>query len=532
MSKATGQKTKALGVRREALGVCGRKSKTYRLPSPTYRPRSWALGPLLGLVLLSGCLVGPNYHRPETPTPENWFETPAGLTEAPPTLVEWWTVFRDPELDSLVDRALRSNKSLQLAEARILQARAQRMIAAAAGLPTLNATGSYSRARRGTNAFSFATGGAGTGTSTITGGPGPGNFGFSGNLFQAGLDATWELDLFGGVRRAVEAANANLGAAQENFRNTLVTLLGEVGTSYFQLRGSQRRIAVARENINIQRKTVELTQGQFQAGLGTRLQVVQAQALLATTESQIPPLETTVKQSIYQLGVLLGTEPEALLRELTPLGALPPPPPQVPVGLPSELLRRRPDIRMAERQLAAATAQIGVAVANLFPKLSLTGSYGYESTAISNLFSPGSQFWNIGPGLTLPLFAGGQLRGNVHLQTALQEQALATYENTILTAFQDVENSIVAYAEAQAARVSLTQAVNANQEATTISQDLYEKGLTDFLNVLQSETALYQAQDRLIQNDQLALTSLVALFKALGGGWEVVAPEPATGENR
>ena len=485
-------------------------------------------GPLLGLLLWTGCAVGPNYQRPQIPVSESWAETSDTLMAAPVDMVQWWTVFGDPLLDGVVDQALRSNKSLQLAEARILQARAQRMVAASTGLPMLNATGSYTRLKRSSNAFSFTTGGVG-GTPGTTG---PGAFGFSGDLFQAGLDASWEIDVFGGVRRAVEAANANIGAAQEDFRDTLVTLLGEVATNYFQLRGNQRRIAVAIENIDIQRKTVELARGRFEAGLGSRLEVAQARALLATTESQIPPLETTVKQSIHQLGVLLGSEPRALLPELSPSGRLPPEPPNVPVGLPSDLLRRRPDIRRAERQLAAATAEIGVAVADLFPKLSLTGTFGYQSTKTSNLFSSGSQFWNAGPGLSLPLFHGGQIRGNIQVRTALQKQALATYENTVLTALQDVENSITAYAEAQAARASLARAVSANQEATQIAQELYEKGLTDFLNVLQSEGSLYQAQDRLIQNDQQALTSLVALFKALGGGWETVAPEAPRSEDQ
>jgi outer membrane protein, multidrug efflux system len=501
----------------------------------TRRPMVWdprrdpaRLGTVLLLFLLGGCTVGPTYHRPETPVPQAWAETSTTVTAGPIKMVQWWTVFHDAQLDGLVEQALRSNKSLQLAEARILQARAQRMVAAAAGLPMLNATGSYSRYQRSTNAFSFITGGA----SGTTAGAGTGGFGLSGDLFQAGLDASWEIDTFGGVRRAVESANASLAAAQEDFRDTLVTLLGEVATNYFQLRGNQRRIAVARENIGIQRKTVELTQGQFQAGLGTRLQVAQAEALLATTESQIPPLETTVKQSIHQLGVLIGAEPEVLLQELSPPGPMPPAPTEVPVGLPSDLLRRRPDIRRAERQLAAATAQIGVAVADLFPKLSLTGTYGFQSAQTSNLFSSGSEFWNVGPGLSLPLFHGGQIRGNIQVQTALAQQALATYESTVLTALQDVENSMVAYAEAQAGRDSLTRVVRANEEATRISQDLYEKGLSDFLNVLQSEGSLYQAQDRLIQNDQLALTSVVALFKALGGGWEIVAAEPQGREER
>jgi outer membrane protein, multidrug efflux system len=486
------------------------------------------LGTILLLFLLGGCAVGPNYHQPEAPVPQSWAETSDTVTAEPVDLVPWWTVFNDAQLDRLVEQTLRSNKSLRLAEARILQARAQRIIAGAAGLPTLNATGSYTRLQRSQNAFSSAFAGPGGSTGSI----GSGALGLSGDLFEAGLDASWEVDVFGGVRRAVEAANADLAAAQEDFRDTLVTLLGEVATNYFQLRGTQRRIDVARENIDTQRKSVELTRGRFEAGLGSRLEVAQAEALRATTESQIPPLETTIKQSIYQLGVLLGVEPETLLQELAPPGPIPPIPPTVPAGLPSDLLRRRPDIRRAERQLAAATAQIGVAVAALFPSLSLTGAYGYQSMKSSNLFSPDSQFWNFGPSLSVPLFRGGQIRGNIQVQTALQKQALATYENTVLTALQDVENALVAHTQTQAARVSLARAVTANQEATRIAQDLYEKGLSDFLNVLQSEGALYQAQDRLIQNEQQAGTALVALFKALGGGWEVVAADPRGMEER
>ncbi|MGE5293442.1 MAG: TolC family protein, partial [Solirubrobacterales bacterium] len=344
------------------------------------------------------------------------------------------------------------------------------------------------------------------------------------------VDGTWDLDVFGGVRRGVEAANANIEAAQEDLRDTLVTLLSQVATNYFAVRGNQRRIAVAMENIRTQQETVALAQGRFEAGLGSRLEVAQAQTLLATTESQVPTLEASVKQAIHQLGVLIGSEPETLLAELSQTQPIPAAPVTVPVGLPADLLRRRPDIRRAERQLAAATAEIGVAVADLFPKLSLTGSYGYQSAQSSSLFSSNSQYWNWGPGVTLPLFSGGRIRGNIQVQTALQEQALATYENTVLTALKDVEDAIASYTETEAARTSLTQAVQASGESTEISRDLYQKGLVDFLNVLQSESSLYQAQDRLIQNEQQALTALATLFQALGGGWEVLAAEPTTTE--
>lgn len=473
---------------------------------------------LLLLSLVAGCTVGPDYQRPVTPVAPAWGEASDGLTAGPADVTRWWTLFNDERLDSLVERAVGSNRDLQLAEARIRQARAQRRVTAAAGLPTLNATGSYSRIKSG----GFA--GFGAGAARGTGGTGSlSGIGSTGafDLFQTGLDASWEIDLFGAVRRSVEAANADIAASQEDLNNTLVTLLGEVATNYFQVRGSQRRIEIARQNIETQRQTVEVARGRFAAGLGSRLEVVQAEALLATTESQIPALDSAARQSIHQLGVLLGAGPETLLAELSPSRPMPPTPPEVPVGLPSDLLRRRPDIRRAERQLAAATARIGVAVAALFPSLSLTGSGGYQSTTGSQLFRPRSQFWNFGPGLTLPLFSGGRIRGNIEVQNALQEQAFLTYESTVLTALQDVENAIVAYADAKAAHAALVRAVDANGEAAKISQELYQKGLTDFLNVLQSEGALYQVQDQLMQNEQQTLTSLVALFKALGGGWEI-----------
>lgn len=479
----------------------------------------------LGVVslLLGGCTVGPDYHRPDATVPEQWAEASDKVSVAPVDAVQWWIVFHDEPLDRLVNQAARSNKDIQIAEARIREARAQRIIAGAAAFPTADVSGSYSRIKRST---SFSASGAGV--SGVSGGSA--NAGATSgalDLFQAGLDASWEADVFGGVRRGVEAANANLAASQEDWRNVLVTLLGEVATNYIELRGSQRRLAVARDNIKTQQATVELTQGLLSAGLAGALEVAQAQAQLASTEAQVPTLEVSVKQSIHRLGVLLGSEPEALVEELSPERAIPPTPPQVPIGLPSELLRRRPDVRRAERQLAAATAQIGVATADLFPKFSLTGSIGYQSTKGSNLISPRNQYWTYGPAASWPLFDAGRIRANIEVQNALQEQALLTYESTVLMALQEVEDAIVAYSNSQAAHASLAQAVDANRQAAQIARELYQKGLVGFLNVLQSEGALYQAEDQLAQNDQQVASNLVALFKALGGGWE-----PPTGGER
>ncbi len=473
------------------------------------------------LLLLAGCEVGPDYQRPETAVPQQWAEGSDKVGTGPAEVIQWWTLFHDESLNSLIDRAVRSNKDIQMAQARIREARAQRIIAGAAGLPVLTAAGSYTRSKRSNAFFSSL------GTSSSSGISGGSAFGGGGSgaidLYEVGLDASWEIDLFGGVRRAVEAATASLEAAQEGERNTLVTLLGEVATNYFVLRGNQRRLAVARENIKTQQQTVELTQGLFAAGLNSELEVAQARTQLAATEAQIPAFETSIRQSIHQLGILLGAEPERLVQELLPEQPIPPVPPQVPVGLPSDLLRRRPDVRQAERQLAAATAQIGVATAALFPSFSLTGSGGYQSLKGSNLFLSTNQYWSYGPGLNWPLFQGGRVLANIEVQNALQQQALLTYESTVLTALQEVEDAIVAYSNSQAAETSLTQAVNSSRQAVQIARALYQKGLVNFLNVLQSQAALVLAEDRLAQNDQQVATNLVSLYKALGGGWESFA---------
>jgi multidrug efflux system outer membrane protein len=271
---------------------------------------------------------------------------------------------------------------------------------------------------------------------------------------------------------------------------------------------------------------VELTRGRFEAGLGNILAVTQAEALLAATEAKIPPLEISIRQAIHRLAVLLGLEPEALLGELLREGSIPPVPPAVPIGLPSQLLRRRPDVRRAERALAAATARIGVATAALFPSFSLTGSLGLLSTSSTNFVTPGSGFWTLGSILQWPLFDAGKIRATIEVQNARQEQALLSYQNTVLAALEDVENGIVSYSRDQQARRSLMGAVTANRRAVEISNELYKRGLVDFLNVLLSEGTLYQVEDQLVQNEQAVSTDLVGLFKALGGGWEVLSSKP------
>ena len=318
----------------------------------------------------------------------------------------------------------------------------------------------------------------------------------------------------------MEAANAEIGAAEYSQRDVLVSLLSEVARSYIYARSYQQRLVITRENIRVQQEILDLTSDRFQSGLNSDLDVQQATALLKSTEAQVPTLETGFKDSLYQLDVLLGQTPGKIQGELTNSAAIPSAPPQVPVGLPSDLLQRRPDIRRAESDLAAATANIGVAKADLFPRFSLIGLVGLQSVSASDWWTTGSRFWSAGPTVTWPIFQSGRIRANIRVQNARQEQALAGYEQTVLSAFADVERSLTAYAKEQIRRQSLAESVQANQKALTLANDLYGHGLTDFLRVLASERGLYQSQDALVQSDQAIALNLVALYKALGGGWE------------
>jgi NodT family efflux transporter outer membrane factor (OMF) lipoprotein len=468
-----------------------------------------------GLIFLAGgCAVGPNYEKPALPVPPSWQEAQQqGIVTRSAELARWWTEFKDPLLDSLVERALKSNLDLRIAEGRIREARASRAVTAAGAWPTVDVSGSYRRNRSSKNAFSISPQGTG-GSSSFAG------TNLDQNLYDAGFDADWEIDVFGGVRRSVEAADATIDASVESRRDILVTLLGDVARNYIDVRGSQRRLTVARANLKAQQDTLELTGVRFQAGLASDLEVAQAEAQVNTTAAQIPALESLLKQAAYSLDVLLGLQAGALWGELSKETAIPSLPPEVLVGLPSELLRRRPDIRFAERQLAAATAQVGAAMADLFPKFSLTGAIGLRSISASDWFTGGSRYWSIGPTITWPVFDAGRIRANIEIRNAQQEQALTQYEKTVLAALGDVETSLVNYANEQARYRSLTDAVAANRRALEMANDLYVKGLVDFLNVLEAQRSLYSSENDLAQSEVTMAANLVALYKALGGGWE------------
>ncbi len=460
-------------------------------------------------VLTGGCAVGPDYQRPVVNTPARWSEPPAGgETNAPASLTGWWKNFKDPELNSLIDRAVQSNLDLRIAQARVREARAQYGIAAGDLWPSAEVSGSYARA--GTSHHQPVLGSL----------PIPPGVPFENDVYQAGFDASWEIDVFGGKRRATEAARDEVAAFEYGRRATLITLLGDVVRDYIDVRGYQRQLAITKENIKAQAEALAITHDRFTNGLTSDLDVQQAATLLATTKAEVPSLETALQASIHRLGVLLGQPPGMLLTELSKSAPIPGAPPKVPVGLPSELLWRRPDVQQAERQLAAATANIGVARADLFPKFYLTGLGGFESVSASDWFTVGSRFWSVGPTVQWKIFDAGRIRANIKVQNARQEQALAAYEKTVLTAFEDVENSLVAYANEQLRRQSLENAVASSRQSLELAKKLYSNGLTDFVNVLEAERSLYQAQDALVQSDRMVSTDVVALYKSLGGGWE------------
>jgi NodT family efflux transporter outer membrane factor (OMF) lipoprotein len=311
-----------------------------------------------------------------------------------------------------------------------------------------------------------------------------------------------------------------VAAAEYSRRDVLVTVLAEVAREYVAARAYQRRLAVVASNIYVQEQILALTQELFAKGLTGELDVQESKSLLATTQSQVPALQTGFSAAVYRLGLLLGQPPGALLEEMDAAAPIPAAPPAVPLGLPSDLLQRRPDVQQAERELAAATARIGVAVSDLYPKFSLTGTVGLQSVSAGDWFTAGSRFWTVGPTVQWRLFETGRIRAAVRVQNARVEQALAAYEESMLSAFTDVETALTAYAREQIRRQSLIQAAQAGEQSVALATDLYQHGLADFLRVLEAQRSLYQSQDALAQRDQAVSADLIALYKALGGGWE------------
>lgn len=473
------------------------------------------------VVSLCGCwAVGPDYRRPDLDAPVAWSQDPVGRQFAG-TLEDlaWWQAFGDPILDELIARGLADNLDIAQAKARVRQARADVRTAKAALFPTIDVTGTSTSS--GSGAVQKGGQAASTGTSGASSQDSASNV-TSSTVFSAGFDASWELDFFGGQRRSVESSKATLEAGVEAVHDARLTLIGDVATNYVALRAYQEQRDIARSNAEAQRQNVEVTRERFRLGLISQVDVAQAEGQSAATAADIPTLDSEVKQSIHRLGILLGLPPESLLPLLTASQPLPSlSGPLLATGLPSDLLARRPDVRQAERKLAAASADIGVATADLYPKFDLTAGLGLQGSMPSKLVGFSTWYWSAIPGLSWPLFDAGKARAVVEKKNALYDETLAAYKATFHTALEDVENALAAYYAERERETRLTQSVKAYQEALDLANERYGKGLTSFLAVLVDQATLYTAQTNLSKSRANLRQDIVSLYKALGGGWRV-----------
>jgi outer membrane protein, multidrug efflux system len=454
----------------------------------------------VALAAASACRVAPRYEAPKTPMPAGWTEH-----SAPSLALEgrWWNAFQDPVLDGLIERARATNLDVRIAIARVREARALRDFAVGSREPELAASAGYTRSAPSENLPQSAF-----------------TRGEADDVWQAGFDASWELDMFGRLGHAIDAARAGLEAAEEARRDAFVTLAAEVGRNYVELRGLQRQIALVRSNLALQRDTFELTRSLATAGLGNELDVARAEAQMASTDARIPALEADVRGAIHRLSVLLALNPGELSSELEPVAPIPSAPSELGVGMPSELLRRRPDIRRAERELARSAALTAEATAELFPRFVIGGSIGQQSDDFKHLFDASSTAWSLGGSLTAPIFNGGRLRANVRAADARQEQALLLYEQTVLEALREVEDALANVQRERERSVTLDAALQANRRAVELATDLQARGLTTFFEVLDAQRELLAADTDLAASSTTLSLQSVALYKALGGGAE------------
>jgi multidrug efflux system outer membrane protein len=460
---------------------------------------------LAASMMLAACAVGPDYQAPQKEVARS-FDNIDATYSTDQGAAQFWQSFADPQLDQLVGEALASNHDLRIAMTRVREARALRRDAAFDLAPAVNAGGGYTKTR----------------TSAETTLPGTSR---ESSYYDAGFDAFWELDFFGGVRRGLEASDAALGAEEAAMRDTQVIVTAEITRAYFELRGQQLQLDVARRNVANQQSTLDLAKVRLEAGSGTEFDTARAQAQLSATHGTIGPLEAAVARSIHRLSVLIGREPGALRAELASPRNLPPLPGIVPVGDPAGMLRRRPDIRVAERELAGATARIGVAVADLFPRVTFTGSAGYVAGSSGSLGDRGTDAYVLAPGLSWAIFDLGHVQARIGAARWRKEGALLRYEQVVLQALEETEDSLVTHARARDRLVHDEAAVRASNTAAGLARVRYENGASDFLQVLDAERTLLQSEDQLARSRTLAATSLIAVYKSLGGGWEAI-PHP------
>jgi multidrug efflux system outer membrane protein len=469
---------------------------------------------------LAGCALGPNYVKPKPNVPAQWSPTATGngtegvahVTSARAQTVAWWSSFNDPTLTSLVQQSAAQNLDVEQAVLRIQEAQAQTAIVAGGLWPSVSANASWSRQRVSTN----------TPNGFIFGAHFPGLPATLTNpfdIYQLGLGASWTLDLFGTQRRAIEAANAQMQAAVEGGHAVLLAMVSNVAATYIDLRGAQLRRSILERSLATQRDLLQLTRDRRNAGLTSDLDVENATAEVGTTQAQVPLADRQITADINELSQLMALPPEALRAELDHAQPVPSVPPLVPIGLPSDLARRRPDIRRAEANLHAATAQIGVAVSHYFPQLTLTAEGGYQSQGLSKLIETASRFATVGPAIELPIFEGGRLRATVRLQRLEAKEAAVIYARTVLGALNQVEDALAAYGADQARRASLQTAVTASRNARLLARERYQSGVASFIDVLDAERTEEQNEVELADATTAVSADLVQLYRALGGGW-------------
>lgn len=466
---------------------------------------------VLCLFPLAGCIVGPDYTPVSKAMPSQWDQLLSGeMTHEPNLPIRWWYVLEDPTLNELVEQARANNPTLEAAGWRILEVRATRDYVLGEYYPSLDAVGSYNRVR--SSDYGLAK-------------PQNGNSNRARSLYSAGFDASWELYLFGQFDRAVESAQASFEAEIENYHDILISLYAEVAANYVDMRTTQARLQFARENLELQKQTLKLAESRFRAGLVPELDVEQAKLNLNNTESAIPLLLSREQADNYRLCVLTGLNPGQLSQQLSEPGAVPRLDTQAQVILPAQLLRQRPDIRRAERQLAAQTANIGLAEGDLYPSFTLNGSIALQATDFSDMTKDGSEAYSFGPGFRWAIFDANRIKNNIRIQETRTQQLFYHYQQTVLTAQEEVENAITDFIQEKRRNVSLAQSVDSAKRSSVLVETLYKSGLTDFQNVLVTQRALSAQQDSLAESQGQMAQNLIQLYKALGGGWNPDRPE-------
>lgn len=463
---------------------------------------------LLSMGLVNGCAVGPDFQTPAANLPASFANAAHAEFSDRDVEVSWWKSFNDTQLIALVDQALQHNYDLKAARANLTEARAMYLQSGLNLLPIVTSHANYTEQKRSKGALN--------------------NLSYAPRelkLYNTGFDASWELDFFGRVRRDVEANQDEVEAQAASLRDVSVSLIAEVARNYFELRGLQHQLAVARQNAENQAQTLELTRVKFENGRGTELDTSRALAQLESTKAGIPSLEAGIAFAIHRLGVLTGQLPAALSETLSQAAPLPKAPDTLQIGNPGQLLQRRPDIRIAERSLAAATARIGVATADLFPRVSFVGSISLEASTLSGLVAPGGESYSVGPKISWAAFDLGRVYARIKAADARAESSLANYEQTVLNALEETENALVNYNQERTRRALLAGAAQASEKARELAQLRYREGVADFLTVLDSEARLLQDQSQLAQSETATATALTAVYKSLGGGWQTIDGE-------